>query len=133
VIVDTATYYALQGEVPRELKSLEPEEEDGKSKEPGPDGHTYADYKDGGDGINPLYATAMKDDRRGLSNEEFSAALSSARVPEPSNGEFPADEVQPLSDEECLLTIAWVKGFAIQSKLWCKYPLIAKCLVVWRS
>jgi hypothetical protein len=93
VIVDTATYYALQGEVPRELKSLEPEEEDGKSKEPDPDGHTYADYKDGGDGIDPLYATATKDDRRGLSNEEFSAALSSARAPELSNGEFPADEV----------------------------------------
>lgn len=61
------------------------------------------------------YLPATTGTAAALTNEGFSAAVSAFQDPKVIHESLP-----PLTNEQCLLVVGWVKGFALHSKLWCK-------------
>lgn len=129
VIVDTYMYYSLQDQIPPELRPLEELKRSSK-KLPGSSGH-MDEYDT--NLIRPLYEPRLPTNYQPLSNEDFSAAVSTFQVPEIQDHGDSLDKLAPLSDEQCLLAVGWVKGFATHSKLWCEVEVSRIQDVGWKT
>ena len=108
MIVDADSYQNLQGDVIRELRPL-------------------AELK-----IQQKSATHMPPVDVGLSGtridgqtRDLSTILFQAEKVENGDTSPVTNVVEPLTDEQCFLAVAWVKGFAIHTKLWCEYMSLA--------
>lgn len=117
VIVDAFNYYSLQGQVAPELRSLKDVEK--PIIESGPKhGHGYPSVPNVPSSEFTPYVPVSQGKRR--TNEEFLASVAAFQAPELQDHMESSSKVSELTDAQCLLTVPWVKAFAIHSKSWCK-------------
>ncbi|GAW17501.1 hypothetical protein ANO14919_069580 [Xylariales sp. No.14919] len=120
VCIDTHAYYTSRNMAKPDMKPL-----------PGPEDSKDIESRDNEDDVN------MDTDNERVppesSRDSRSAAISVEENPRAGGPVKRVENLQPLTDEQCLLATPWVMGFDLRSKDWCELRVDELQPVTWND